>query len=112
MRAARRTPLYYEPFMISRYDCAEIGVGVRAHKHSIIEPCHFTVIASGEVVVKLYDDDGNEIGCERYAAPSIIDYNDGKDRHHSIEATMPGTTFFNIPRAVSKKDEIVSYFEV
>lgn len=100
--------LYYEPFLLSRYDCDDACVAIGRHEHKKNEPCHLTIVASGEVEITVYDGDKNPIRRERYTAPSVIDYNDGADRHHSIDVVVPGTTFFNIPRVLTDYKQFVS----
>lgn len=105
---AKVSNLYYEPFLVSRYDCDDACQAIGRHEHHKNEPCHFTIVAAGEVEVVIYDESKTEIRRERHAAPALIDYNDGTDRHHSIKATMPGTTFFNVPRVVKDYKQFVS----
>lgn len=89
--------LWYEPLMISMYEC-EQGGGVGRHDHGKAEPCHITIVAAGSVAITTYDAGLNEKKHYVVKAPACFDYNDGSESHHKIEALEDGTVFYNLPR--------------
>ena len=96
MRHAKATWLWFDPWSVSAYTCAA-DTGLPRHRH-IAEPCHLTIVAAGAVEVTTYDMAGNPVRTQTYAAPAIIDYDNGTETHHQLRATVDGTVFYNLPR--------------